>query len=96
MEHDLGIPRDVDPDTAAWYRQGDAILADLAAVVHGELSARDLDERRVREWQAMGRSAERSYVERMGKLGRAIRRSGLSDEEAAQAISRGQLPLDEG
>ena len=94
MEHELEIPRDVDADTAAWYEQGDEIVAVLAAVVHGELSSREVDERAVREWQAMGRQAERSYVERMSKLGRAIRESGLSDEEAARAIARGELPLD--
>src|SRR5215210_1828763 len=62
MEHDLEIRRDVDADTAAWYEEGDEIAAALAAVVHGELSARDLNEGAVREWQAIGRSAEQSYA----------------------------------
>jgi hypothetical protein len=94
MEYEYGIPRDVDDDTAAWYAEGDEIVADLAAVVHGELRPRDVDERWVREWQAVGRQAERSYLARMGKIGRAARERGLSDEEAAQALARGELPLD--
>jgi hypothetical protein len=66
----------------------------LAAVVHGELRPRDLDERWIREWQAVGRAGERSYLERMNRIGRAARERGLSDEEAAQALARGELPLD--
>jgi hypothetical protein len=94
MEHEYGISRDVDDDTAAWYAEGDKIMGTLAAVVHGESRARDVDERWVREWQAVGRQAERSYLERMGRIGRAARDRGLSDEEAARALARGELPLD--
>ena len=49
MEHEYGIPRDVDDDTAAWYAEGHEIMEALAAVVHGELRPRDVDERCVRE-----------------------------------------------
>ena len=93
MEHELGIPRDVDEETKDWYWQGDQIIWDLEAVVHGHLDPGDVDERWIREWQAMGRRAERSYTQRVAKLGRAVRKSGLSDEEAARAIARGELPL---
>jgi hypothetical protein len=91
MEHEYGIPRHVDDDTATWYAEGDEIVETLAAVVHGELRSRDVDERWVRQWQAVGRAAERSYLERMGRIGRAARERGLSDEEAAQALARGEL-----
>jgi hypothetical protein len=53
MEHEYGIPRDVDEDTAAWFAEGDEIMDTLAAVVHGELRARDVDER----WSGGGKQS---------------------------------------
>ena len=49
----------------------------------------------MRGWQADGREIERVYMTNMATLGRVVRESGLSAEEAAQAIARGDLkPFD--
>jgi hypothetical protein len=86
------IGRDVDePQIKQWYADGDEIVGALAEAVHGEIDPRTLDERAVRAWQADGREIERVYRMNMAKLGRAVRESGLSDEEAAEAIARGEL-----
>src|SRR4051794_12758640 len=86
------IPRaTADEGAEGWYAQGDEIVEALAEAMHGDADPRLLNEGAVREWQAEGRQAERSFNLRVAALGRAVRKSGLSEEEAAQALARGEL-----
>jgi hypothetical protein len=86
------VGRDIhEPQVQQWYADGDEIVQALAEAVHGEIDPRTLDERAVRAWQADGREIERVYTRNMAKLGRAIRESGLTEAEAAEAIARGEL-----
>lgn len=55
--------------------------------MHGETDVRTVDEGFVREWQVAGREIEL----RLRSAGRAISESGLTDEQAAEAIARGEL-----
>jgi hypothetical protein len=64
-------------------------VALLSQVTHGERDPRSVDERAVREWQAKGFAIAPSGMQAKAMLGHAIRQSGLSDDEAAAAISRG-------
>jgi hypothetical protein len=56
--------------------------------MHGERDPRSLDEGVVRSWLANGRDFLRAERQNMADFGRAIRMSGLSDNDAAAAISR--------
>lgn len=80
-----------DPDVQVWYATGDEIAEALADAMHDDADPRMLDEGVVRTWQAEGRHIERVVNQRIAALGRAVRKSGLSDEEAAQALARGEL-----
>ena len=72
-----------------WYDEGYEIAAELRDAMHGERDAHSLDEGRVREWQRYGREID----SRVADLGRAVRRSGLTPEEAAQRLARGEDPF---
>src|SRR4051794_20051527 len=73
-------------ELAVWYAQGEDIVLDLRAAMHGEIDPRSLDERPVREWQAIGRTLLRAERASTGEIGRAVRTSGLSIDEAAQVL----------
>ena len=75
-------------ELAGWFEQGEEIVGLLAATMHGEIDPRTVDERPIREWQATGRDLLRHQHENLARFGRAIRRSGLSEEEVALAIGR--------
>jgi hypothetical protein len=70
---------------------GHAIAGDLADAMHGEIDPRTLDERAVRQWQAEGRNLLRDHRQgeaaAMADFGRAVRESGLTPDEAAQALA---------
>jgi hypothetical protein len=86
------VGRDIDhAQIQQWYGDGEEIARALADAIHGEIDPRMLDESAVRAWQADGREIERVYIRNTAALGRAIRKSGLSDEEAAKAIALGEL-----
>lgn len=87
----LIVRETADEGAQAWYELGDEIVEALAEVMHGDADPRLLDESVVRGWQADGRRAEQSYKQRVAALGRAVRESGLSDDEAADALARGDL-----
>ena len=81
-----------DPDAADyWLEVGALIVKDLAAVVHGELSPRAVDEKGIRTWQAIGRDVEAEITKRMTRFGAAIEKTGMTAEEAALALSEGRL-----
>lgn len=79
-------------EIAAWCRRGYAFREELIAAMHGETDPRSLEERPIRAWQAEGREIERYIKERYAKLGRWMRESGLSQQEALEAIQRGEYP----
>jgi hypothetical protein len=59
----LDWARGVDlPTDAAWEQEGETILLELRAVVHGELEPKQVHEPRVRRWQAVGHQLERDAV----------------------------------
>jgi hypothetical protein len=59
--------------------------------VHREVDPRTVNESAVRAWQAEGRGAEREWVRRQARFGRAIRKSGRSEEEVMDAFGHGDL-----
>ena len=81
-----------DPDAAEWFEQGEQISEDLAAVVHGEPEHSQV-ERAVREWQAVGRAVSRRVTQRWADAGARLRETGMSPEEAAQAIADGRIEM---
>ncbi len=82
--------KDQNEEIAAWVEQGYAIKAALAAAMHGEADPRSLQEGPIREWQVEGRHIERYIKEQYAKLGRWVKESGLSEEEAIEAIRQGE------
>jgi hypothetical protein len=54
-----------------------------------------VNEGAVRAWQAEGRAAEREWVRRQARFGRAIRESGKSEEEIMDAFGHGDLTAGE-
>jgi hypothetical protein len=72
--------RDGDVETRAWFAEGELIADEIAEIVHGDRDRREVDEKAVREWQAIGREAELAVIA-----------SGLSEEETARAIARGEI-----
>jgi hypothetical protein len=75
------------PELAEWFADGEHIASLLQQAMHGEIDAASIDERPVREWQAQGRSLS-TPTHGKAALGAAIRKSGLSPDEAASALSR--------
>jgi hypothetical protein len=75
---------------AAWCEQGQNIRTELVAAMHGEVDARSLEERPIRDWQAEGRRIERYINQQYARLGRWARESGLSEQEVLEAIRRGE------
>jgi hypothetical protein len=76
---------------ADWFSEGEEIVTLLASAVHGDLDPRVLNESAVRRWQAFGRDIEREVNRNMAAMGRRVRGSGMSVDEAAQAILRGEF-----
>lgn len=82
-----------DPAAAEWFEQGEQISEGLAAVVHGELEHSQVEECAVREWQAVGRAVSRRVTQRWADAGARLRETGMSPEEAAQAIAGGRIEM---
>lgn len=80
--------RDV-PELAGWFEEGDTIVSLLSGITHGERDPRSVDERAIRDWQAEGRAIAPTERQTAAMLGKAIRQSGLSTDEAAAAVSHG-------
>jgi hypothetical protein len=78
-----------------WYAVGDEARSALMGAVHGEIDPRTLDEGFIREWQAEGRRLERELEKRYAALGKMVRESGMTEQEAAEALARGDLKLPE-
>jgi hypothetical protein len=76
-------------ELADWFEEGDAIVALLSEVTHGDRDPRSVNERAIREWQADGRAIAPTARQAQALLGRAIRESGMSSDQAAAAIARG-------
>lgn len=75
-------------ELSGWYAEGDLILEQLKAAMHGEINPRSLDEKAVREWQRAGREIQGSLDTAYGRLGQALHASGMSPEEAAAQLGR--------
>lgn len=54
---------EANPDLGDWITDGELIVSDIQAAMHGELDPRSLVERSVRNWQAYGWNIERVAVE---------------------------------
>jgi len=80
-------------DLAQWCTEGDEIRDTLAQAVHGDIDPAAGEEDPVRAWQATGREVERTVNERLTAFGAAVRKSGLSADEAADAVARGDLKI---
>jgi hypothetical protein len=82
-----------DAKTQRWLEEGDEIVDVIARMVHREADPRTVNEGAIREWQAEGRAAEQDPEQeqsrREARFGRAVRTSGRSDEEIAQALAHG-------
>lgn len=76
------------PELAGWYTEGEEIVGQIQAAMHGQVDPRSLDERPVREWQRAGREIQASLDTAHGLLGKAVRESGMSPEEAASELGR--------
>jgi hypothetical protein len=76
------------PDLAPWFAEGEAIVSTLAGAMHGEIDPASVDERPIREWQAIGREFQKHVRRNQAELGQAVRDSGMSPEDAAQALSQ--------
>jgi hypothetical protein len=88
-----------DAETQRWLEEGDEIVDVIARMVHREADPRTVNEGAIREWQAEGRAAEQNPEQeqsrRQARFGRAIRTSGRSDEEIAQALAHGDRSVQE-
>jgi hypothetical protein len=77
------------PELAEWFEEGDAIVALLREITHCVRDPRSVNERAIREWQADGRAIAPTARQSQALLGRAVRESGMSSDQAAVAIARG-------
>jgi hypothetical protein len=85
------VPNPSETEMFMWMDEGQEIKAELAAAMHGEIDPATLDEPRIREWQATGRYLETEIKRRIAALGKQVRRSGMSADEAAQEMARGEF-----